>query len=334
MKKSLTNIDDLIFDYLSNNLSEDNKLKVEELLKQSEEFRLCKQNLEAIWNGSSGIANSFDSKFQYYKLKNRIKKEDKEEKLKLQIRRIRPFLRIAVSLIIVFGVSYISYFIGLKADRKGHVVSVSCAAGERSSVVLPDGSTVKLNSESSIAYNTEFIKKTRDVYLKGEAYFHVHANKQNPFNVFAKNIKVTATGTKFNVNAYENEPCVETCLMDGIVAVREENNSYKLKPGEVLSINNDTKQWTKRNFVNDDLYIGWKDGKLVFKNESLSSLVRKFERFYDVNIITDPEVDTIRFSGTLQYETIDELLNILKETQNIEAKKDGKSIYLTKKKKF
>ncbi len=333
MKDSLKNIDHIIFDYLSNNLREENKSKFEFLLEQSEEIRLYKESIEKMWEGNSNQAKEFNRRFAYFRFKKRVLRDIESEKNKIVSKKKLLFFKTAAAILLLIGSVYLSYIMGVNSTHQGRLVSVNCAAGEKAHVVLPDSSEVWLNSESSISYNTEFVQKTRDVFLSGEAFFHVHANKKNPFNVKAHNMIVTATGTRFNVNAYDDEPVVETSLIEGVVAVSEENNSYKLKPGEVLSINNDTKQWTKSNFVNDDLYIGWKDGKLIFKNEHMSSLVRKFERFYNVEIISEPAVDTIRFSGTLQYESMDELLKILNETQGIIAIKQGKTIYLRQSKK-
>ncbi len=329
MHKIPTHIDQLIFDYLSGELSYENECKLNELLEKSEELREYKYNLEQLWNGENKEQYKFDSKYAFYKFKKRVLSENDSNRTKSKSFSLRVLTKIAAAVIIVFSIGYAAYELGLQSSNQTSPVTISCASGENAEVTLPDGSKVWINSETTLTYYKDFNKASRNIYLSGEAFFEVESDKNHPFYVNAGDVSVRATGTKFNVKAYNDEPFVETCLMEGIVDMNYNDEEYKLKAGDVVSLNRKTNAWNRAKISSNDLFIGWKEGKLIFKNEKLSSLTRKFERFYDVTIETEPSVDSIRFSGVLQYESIDELLHILKETQGIVAKKKGKSIMLS-----
>ena len=99
---------------------------------------------------------------------------------------------------------------------------------------LPDGSVVWLNAGTTLRYPTVFKKDNRSVELKGEAYFEIQADQERPFYVNTQNgLSVYVYGTKFNVNAYENDDYVETVLEKGKVNVITPNReTIVLTPGE------------------------------------------------------------------------------------------------------
>lgn len=322
-----TYIDNLIFDYLSGDLSDQNKRKLHKLLAQSDELKEYKDRLEEIWNGESPEAKSFNTKHAFYKFKQRVVKEI-DGKQQGEIVTLKPILKIAASIAIILSIAYGAFQIGYKTTNQSSPVTIACLAGEKATLTLPDGSSVWLNSESSLTYYNDFNKGKRNVFLNGEAFFKVESDKKHPFTVHALDMKVTATGTQFNVMAYDNEKHLQASLIEGIVKVETDKKFYRLKAGEMISVNKESKKITQQKINNELAILGWREGKLTFKNEPLSDLVRKFERFYNVDIELGQGLGNIRFSGTLQYESIDELLNILHETEGIISIKDGNKITL------
>ena len=328
MKQIPTHIDQLILDYLSGDLNEKNIRKLNELLAKSDELREYKERIEEIWNGESKEAESFNAKHAFYKFKRRALNEIEKGKRQTRIISLKPYVNIAAAIAVLIIVGFGAFQIGFRMENQNNPVTIACAAGENANLTLPDGSKVWLNSASSLTYYKGFNKKRRNVYLKGEAFFKVESNKKNPFTVNAQDMKVTATGTQFNVMAYDNENHLKASLIEGLVEVSAGNKILEMKAGEAVSVDKNSLQFKKGKITNQNALLGWREGKLIFKNESLASLKNKFERFYNVNINMEAGVDTIRFSGTLQYESIDELLNILHETQGIVAVKKGNDITL------
>ncbi len=328
MLKIPDHIDKLIFDYLSGDLNSENKKTLDTLLSESQELREYKERLEQFWNGQSKDIKSFSAKNAFNKFKQRVIREIEANKHNNRIVHLKPIIRVAVTIAIIITIGYGAFHAGYQSTNQGSPVIIACSPGENATLKLPDGSDVWLNSESSLTYYKDFNKGKRNVYLKGEAFFEVESNKKNPFIVNAANMKVTATGTRFNVMAYENETYLQASLLEGIIEIEANQKKFQLQAGEMISVNKETLKLRKDKILDSDKIIGWRDGKLIFKNEALSDLVRKFERFYDVNFELSPGIDTIRFSGTLQYESIDELIKILDETHGIKVSKDGKTINL------
>ena len=82
-------------------------------------------------------------------------------------------------------------------------------------VSLSDGTTVRMGPNSQLIYPKSFDGKTRDVELKGQAFFDVAKDRERPFTVHTKNMDVTALGTAFEVFNYDSESKLETILLNG-----------------------------------------------------------------------------------------------------------------------
>ena len=114
-------------------------------------------------------------------------------------------------------------------------VELSSAYGLVSKITLPDGSEVWLNSGSKLHYPKQFVGNHRKVYLSGEAYFKVSSDKKHRFDVALSNgITVSAYGTEFNINAYEDDDEIQATLANGSIEIRNEKKPIPqvLNPGE------------------------------------------------------------------------------------------------------
>ncbi|MCH5718063.1 FecR family protein [Niabella hibiscisoli] len=127
------------------------------------------------------------------------------------------------------------------ADHSKNILTTK--KGSKSSLVLPDGTKVQLNSDTRLSYNQSFGKQLREVTLEGEAFFEVAKDANHPFIVHTKTMNIKVLGTVFNVRAYDNEKNTQTTLLEGSVEVtlnkRNERNLVVLKPHEKIVANND-----------------------------------------------------------------------------------------------
>lgn len=178
--------------------------------------------------------------------------------------------------------------------------------GRRSKIALSDGTIVHLNAGTKFMFPDKFMSKTRTVFLSGEAFFEVSANKEKPFVVktIDEKLLIQVLGTKFNVSAYQSDSEIITVLTEGKVNVLE-NNTFKtttttLKPGQLASWNREHESISVKT-VNTNNYTLWTSGLLYFESELVSNIVKKIERFYNVNIVFDEGVDekNITISGKL-----------------------------------
>lgn len=204
--------------------------------------------------------------------------------------------------------------------------TLSTTRGEEAQVRLPDGTLIFLNSASSLVYPASFSKQEkREVSLTGEAYFEVHKDKNHPFIVKSKGQNVEVLGTHFNINAYPNEVSVKTTLLEGSVKV----NDRILKPDEqsILSKENlDIRE------IDAEEVVSWKNGMFLFDDESLNSIMRKIERWYDVEVVFEPNVDQNKLygGGVSRYDSVSKVLEKLAMAGKINFKIEGRRIVVMK----
>ncbi|WP_316817270.1 FecR family protein [Pedobacter nyackensis] len=217
------------------------------------------------------------------------------------------------------------------AGDDGHLNTVSTPKGGQYKVVLPDGSKVWLNAASSISFPSVFSGLShRKVQLNGEAYFEVKKDKSHPFVVQAGQQKIEVLGTHFNVNAYTDEHRIKTTLLEGSVRVGFVAPAQTvpvfgiLKPGQQSILADGA-----MNIIPADTEeaLAWKNGYFKFNSESISSIMRKLSRWYDVEVVYEGELSKDRFGGTIsRNKNVADVLEMLESTKLVTFKVEGRKI--------
>ena len=193
-------------------------------------------------------------------------------------------------------------------------LEVQAPAGSRMHIELGDGTKVWLNHGSKLKYPYRFDDKIREVFLTGEAYFEVAHNEAAPFIVGTDRLEVKATGTAFNVSAYPGDNFVETTLAEGKVILYESSSNSEIKtllPNECLKFNSHKNVYSLES-VNTEKYTAWKDGLLVFKNDSIAEIAKKLARWYNVEVeITNEKVKEYTCTATFTDETLPQVLELM-----------------------
>lgn len=205
-------------------------------------------------------------------------------------------------------------------------IEIVTPVGSRSVIQLEDGTEVYLNFGSKLKYPQKFRGNKRKVTLTGEAYFKVAHNPGKPFVVQTNNLNIVALGTEFNVSAYPDERNIETTLVKGKVKIESVNKKGKpddiatMIPGQHLVYNQENGN-VQTDQSNIEKYIAWRDGKMVFKDESIVVVARKLERFYGVEFeFADKESMQITYTATFVDEGLFQILDLLKLATPIEYK--------------
>lgn len=197
---------------------------------------------------------------------------------------------------------------------------ISVPAGQMSNVVLPDGTSVQLNSGSTLLYSANFNSGERIVSLEGEAFFDVAEDRLHPFQVKTKLLDFRVYGTSFNVLAYPDDREVNTTLIEGSLGVFSKTGVEftRLVPGENIEYKDDTKEFQVSK-VNVDLYTSWKSGLITFRNESLREIARKIERWYNVEIIIKNEklADELYMGTIMKNKPVDQILEVFRLTSSM-----------------
>ncbi|MBT3384736.1 MAG: DUF4974 domain-containing protein [Prolixibacteraceae bacterium] len=211
--------------------------------------------------------------------------------------------------------------------------------GKKSELLLADGTIVWLNAGSRLAFPSKFTKKTREVYLEGEACFKVVSDENQPFIVKAGQLEIKVLGTLFDISAYSSDENIETILINGSVAVSKPNSlglgrsEIILKPYQRASFQKQKNDVIVSEEPNAELYIAWTEGWLQFSHESLQSVFAKLERYYNVEIRTSQNfLSSELITGKLDLkESLQDVMITLSDVTNIEYRINGNKIYIDKK---
>jgi transmembrane sensor len=215
--------------------------------------------------------------------------------------------------------------------------------GSKTSVTLPDSSTVWLNAGSRISFDDHFGKSNRNISLEGEGFFDVKKNTV-PFTVHTDQFDVAVLGTAFNVRAYSDDDRATATLVRGSLKVKRENLSGSqdeilLVPNDKLTLwKNGTAEKTssKTDFkvnvekkIDTEKEIAWKDGWLSVQGESLDELATKLERLYDITIeFEEDNLKAYRYTGRIRQLSLEQVLKALALTSPIAFAIEEKKVTL------
>lgn len=202
--------------------------------------------------------------------------------------------------------------------------------GGENTVVLSDGTTVRLNSDSKLIYPIRFKGKRRMVILEGEGFFEVKQDKEHPFIVRTQYGDITVLGTAFNVNAYsENDACYTTLVRGKVRVSTPMDESQELEPGEqgILQLNK-----IEKRTVHVEDYTGWVHGIFSFHEETLENIMSTLKRWYDIEIIfEDPSLSQLTYTGTVKrYENINSFLDAFEMTGDLSYKISNRKVHIFK----
>ncbi|GAB1416060.1 FecR domain-containing protein [Paludibacter sp.] len=202
--------------------------------------------------------------------------------------------------------------------------------GKRSFIKLSDGSNVWINSGSKLSFPTVFDKDKREIQVEGEVFIEVEKMKDKPFIVKAGDMTIQVYGTVFNVSTYANDGENYVVLVEGSVKVSTTHENIILEPNKRAIIKGDHIS-THDTDVND--FISWKNGYLILKQESLSGVLKKVERYYNISFSNKSKFnfDNERLSGKLYLSSnIDSVMNSLSSIYSFTYDRDEDIISLSK----
>ncbi|WP_271767725.1 FecR family protein [Aquimarina algiphila] len=206
----------------------------------------------------------------------------------------------------------------LRFDTK----TVTTGHGDHKTVILPDGSSITLNADSSLKYPEEFDDDVRKVTLIGEAFFDIQRDESKPFIVQTEHLKVRVLGTSFNVKSYPKDEKIETTLVTGKVEVlqKEQITPIVLEPSERATFDK-KKSDIKVDKVDSKNIVAWQEGKLIFDKTPLKQVVLDLNRKYNVEfVITSDSLLQYKYTGEFDNLELEEVLDLLKISSPINYK--------------
>ena len=274
---------------------------------------------------------------------NIVRTRQKEEKNKLFGKRsfFAPLFRYAAVILMVISTGFCFwYFAAYQPEKvdsgKAAMIDKSNPRGMKTTILLSDGTKVKLNSETSLRYPEYFSDSVRIVYLKGEAFFEVERDESKPFIVISKGIRTKVLGTSFDIRAYPDEVELSVGVVEGKVQVTGTDKSgvsldHQLLPNQITMIDFNKKTAHKADFNPDEL-TAWTSWVLKFRNRSLKSIFSEIEKWYAVEVVAGSNIDLSQsFSGSFENEPLKAVLEVLGHNAEFDFKISGKQVLVTKK---
>jgi len=320
-------VKDLFDKYLQNKLDSEEYTELKTIMEKDNREDI-EDTIHQYWNTytPSGYRNDEAFKQISNNLKNIIRPTKKKSL-------IYYTWRIAASILIILSCYY---FYDLNSEHKSlqealvQEYQIVVNKGERASIILPDGSKVYLNANSSFSYPAAFAIDSRQVTLTGEAFFEVEHNADLPFIVSALGTEIKVHGTSFNVFAYLDEPWLEASLSEGkieIIPEKSPDKSVYLKPGEKARYNHMTGEMR---VSKTDLRAetAWRRGDIIIRSQSFDAVITQLENFYGVKIIVEGTAPDKLFTGNFHEDEVNQVLINLQQHYNFSFKKIGNDIQL------
>jgi ferric-dicitrate binding protein FerR (iron transport regulator) len=305
---------DILYKFFEGNASFEEEAAVKQWMEESAENRLAFLKERKLFDAMLLLGNE-----------EIIKNGKKRFSINLSSLRTE-LIKIAAVVAITLGGSYFYYQSSLEKELMA-MQTITVPAGQRINITLGDGTNVWLNARTSLSYPVKFGKNNRQVVLDGEAYFDVTKDKSKPFIVQTDNYNVEVLGTQFDVNAYSETGEFETTLMSGSVKVASASDSTQkitLKPNSKVFLQDGKLHVTA---VDDYNPYRWKEGLICFKNETFTSIMKDFEKYYGLTIqVKNKNVFKYVYTGKFrQTDGIDYALRVLQKDIKFTYQRDDEN---------
>ena len=334
--KNTEEIDIQICDYLTGNCTEEERRRLFQTLAADQEkvglFHTC----SLLWALASSHFFAREEKRNLSRVKERIGRRTPM----VRTRRSLPlWIKIAAAVLLLIGCNYFWYHYTEQLTElytcSSSPYEIKVPAGSTTSLVLPDGTKVTLNSGSTLRYDRSFGIHERHVSLDGEGYFQVFKNTEMPFYVSTDGIDVKVTGTIFNVQAYENDNYVMVSLLEGRVELHTASQTVMpLYPDEQALYDRQTGRIEKTK-MNVHKSCEWLNGGLSFENSTFADIAHRLERKYQVKILIESErLKSECFSGSFdKNQTINDILREINVDKQYTWSIQSDTILITDKRK-
>lgn len=307
----------VIAKYLAGECSEDEKREIEKLIQSSPLEEQEYQEMKKIWSASERFTPDSRAAF---KIVDKKISEGSDNRMK------KVFYWAAAILILGIGVYFLNNFYNI---QKWETVS---ALNEKKNVVLPDGSSVWLNTNSSLKYSITD-NGDRVCHLNGEAYFEVTKMESRPFSVETNYSRIQVIGTSFNINNKTEAGQDILSVTSGKVSFSEKNTGDE----EVIVAAGQSSVYTysthsiKTQKI-DLNSLSWKTGILQFSNMTLNEVAEVLKEYYNTKIEVDPSIQTCLLNATITNLPLEDALIVIQKTLNVDYEVTKEAIYIKGKK--
>ena len=326
MNNRFEHIDDIIAKFLAGEASADEIKLLEEWKSLSDENRKEVEQFARLFDESGSLKDVMpvDTDAAWMHLKETIRPPETGRVIPINSRsHWTTFLRIAAMVILVAGMAITVYL--FTVPKKENLVAIEAIDSVRKEL-LPDGSEISINKNSTLTWSPDRYHKKRFVQLKGEAFFDVKHDESRPFIVEASGLKIEDLGTSFNVNNVDSTSTVIVSVVSGEVEVRAVDETRLLAAGEEITYDLVKKTFGDKTETNPNI-SAYVNRVFVFENAELKTIMKVLNEIYETKLAVDNDaLLTCRITVTFDNETIEEISNVLGETLGLTLRKENETI--------
>jgi len=286
--------DDLLKKWLNDELTDAEK----KVFSKQEDFAFNQDIIDKAKHFKASDFSKADD-FEIFKAKYKVRSSVK------RLNWLKPVLRVASVLVIGFAIYFTMFLNDSLVKERTHLA-------EKTTIKLPDLSSVTMNADSEITYDKDSWFDNRALNLKGEAYFKVAKGKT--FDVITDNGVVTVVGTKFNVKTRSDY--FEVICYEGIVKVMSDTITRQLLAGDTYRILNSKFSQDKVEVIQPE----WVENRSSFRAVPLKEVVSELERQFNVKVTFKDTKTTRLFSGGFTHNDLEKALSAITEPMNLTYK--------------
>src|SRR5690625_3752210 len=301
-----------------------------------------------LWNWSEAEAREDLKSFRFSaedwkKVANRIQIAEKKRSAKGKltyhrhpVKRMQHVITLVSKSAAIFLIAATSFYLAFHytfAEKTGEMEfayhEIRTAPGEKASIRLMDGREASINADSGLSVPNLFHEERREVMLDGHAFFEVSPESARPFLIHTRAAIIQVLGTSIDVRSYPDEEHTAVAVRNGtaqISQIAKPENSVVIQAGYIGRISPENEsifvEWAEE----PEDYFGWLEGRLIFKQRSLSYVFRQMERWYNTKIEDSelyPDILNKEFTADLKPSRLTEVMDLIRFTRS-EERREGK----------
>jgi len=316
--KSKNNMN-LFVKYLTNSMTEKEKIDFEKWLSDSSENKNQFLTVKKYWETSGKVFDKLEPNSQsaWNKVyKNTIGK--KSVHINNNSYKLNKVIRIAATILLLISLGILGKYIFNKTQDYNNELLIYSSGDNIREIILADSTIVWLNTNSELKVMANYLKRNRKVNLSGEAFFNVAKNPEKPFLIKTDRTITKVLGTSFNIKETSNDIVltVESGKVEFHELYRKRNGVYLTK-GLKANYSKTTEIFNTSNNTNLN-YLSWKTGKIEFKNTPLKIVCEQLSEIYAEKIICSvPLANKHCITGTFTNVSLEEILEVIELTINV-----------------
>lgn len=331
MSSNPIRLQNLLQKYLAGTASPQELKEFWKLMSELSDNDLVQLDLQNLWdnNPNDAPAGKVDWNKSYHLLQGKIDSQEFDFARRVTVLKRRKYFLTAAAACIALLASALIWKVTMQREAaSGAKESFVQTKGRHQTISLPDGTMVTLNDGSKLEYPQVFNQSSRDVYLKGEAYFDVKHDAGKPFQVHTGKFVTRVLGTAFNIKAYDNDSRVSVTVARGKVQVQSDNAKETLgvlSAGDQLVIDK-TSSTTIHAKADVNKVMEWKSNDMIFDNATVDEAVIALGNRFAVTFIFEHEaLRTCRFTANFAGDELHQSLDVICALINASWEQTGPS---------